>query len=137
MLHSLHGPQQLKDRKVQTRVHRQRDEFIAAIHEDDVCRLASSHHGGDHCSFFKPPIRGSYNICYFVHFPNVCSILLTYRRQDPKQSQENRESRKCDESYSIGGAAKATASFAPFFRLVIKTTTYISAALRTLPVQLR
>jgi hypothetical protein len=69
----LHGPQQLKDRIVQSRVHRERDQFIADIHEDDVCRLASSHHNGDHCSFFKPPSRGSYNICYFVRFPSNSS----------------------------------------------------------------
>ena len=65
---STHGPQQLKDSIVQSRVHRERDQFIASIHEDDVCRLASSHHNGDHCTFFQSPRRGSYNICYFVHF---------------------------------------------------------------------
>jgi hypothetical protein len=65
------GPQQqLRDRIVQSRVHRERDQFIAAIHEDDVCHLASSYHNGDFCSFFKPPARGSYNICYFVRFPS-------------------------------------------------------------------
>jgi len=68
-----HGPQQLGDSIVQDRVHRQRDQFIAAIHEDDVCRLASSYHNGDRCSFFQPPSRGSYNICYFVHFPSQSS----------------------------------------------------------------
>jgi hypothetical protein len=68
-----HGPQQLKDRVVQSRVHRERDRFIEAIQENDVCRLASSHHNGDHCSFFKPPSRGSYNICYFVRFPSRSS----------------------------------------------------------------
>jgi hypothetical protein len=68
-----HGPQQLKDRVVQSRVHRERDRFIEAIQEDDVCRLASSHHNSDHCSFFKPPSRGSYNICYFVRFPSRSS----------------------------------------------------------------
>ena len=61
-------PQQMKDSVVQSRVHQQRDQFIAAIREDDVCLLASSHRNGEHCSFFKPPIRGSYNICYFVQF---------------------------------------------------------------------
>ncbi|KAF7857309.1 hypothetical protein EAF04_009550 [Stromatinia cepivora] len=63
-----HGPQELKDRIVQSRVHRERDQFIATICEDDVCRLASSYHDGDLCSFFKSLVRGSYNICYFVHF---------------------------------------------------------------------
>ena len=62
------GLQQLRDSIVQSRVHRERDQFIATIREDDVCHLASSYHNGDSCSFFQPPIRGSYNICYFVQF---------------------------------------------------------------------
>lgn len=62
--------QQMIDCVVQALVHRERDRFIEAISEDDVCRLASSHHNGDRCSFFKPPSRGSYNICYFVRFPS-------------------------------------------------------------------
>ncbi|KAG4438946.1 hypothetical protein IFR05_005572 [Cadophora sp. M221] len=49
-----HGPRQLKDRIVQSQVHRERDQFIAAIHEDDICRLAPSHHNGDPCKLFKP-----------------------------------------------------------------------------------
>ena len=53
---------------MQARVHGDRDRFIASIQEDDVCRLASLHHNGDPCTYFKPPIRGSYNICYFVQF---------------------------------------------------------------------
>src|SRR4051794_12281516 len=67
------GPQNFKDSIVQFRVHRERDQFIADICEDAICRLASSYHNGDHCSFFKPPCRGSYNICYFVHFPSSSS----------------------------------------------------------------
>ncbi|KPM34283.1 hypothetical protein AK830_g12291 [Neonectria ditissima] len=65
---SSQGPRQLKDRVVQSRIHHERDRFIASIHESDVCRLASSYHDGDSCTFFKPPTRGSYNICYFVQF---------------------------------------------------------------------
>jgi hypothetical protein len=52
-------------------------------------------------------------------------LLTNYRRQavdinqdqdqDLKQSQKNRESPKCAEIYSVGEAAKATASFEPFF----------------------
>ncbi|KAH7363987.1 phosphotransferase enzyme family protein [Rhexocercosporidium sp. MPI-PUGE-AT-0058] len=57
-----------RDALVEARVHRARDQFIASIHRDDVCSLAASHHNGDACEFFKPPIRGSYNICYFVQF---------------------------------------------------------------------
>lgn len=65
-----HGPQQLKDRLVQSRVHRERDQFIASITEDQVLALASSHHNATPCSFFNTPKRGSYNICYFVQFPD-------------------------------------------------------------------
>ncbi|RFU29458.1 hypothetical protein B7463_g6868, partial [Scytalidium lignicola] len=60
--------QQLKDLTVQSRIHHQRDLFIAQICEDDVCHLASSHHNGQPRTFFKPPIRGSYNVCCFVQF---------------------------------------------------------------------
>ncbi|KPM36578.1 hypothetical protein AK830_g9978 [Neonectria ditissima] len=68
------GPQQLNDRIVQYRVHRERDEFIASIRDEDVLRLAASYHNDDTCDFFTPPTcesyktRGSYNICYFVEF---------------------------------------------------------------------
>jgi len=55
---------------VQAPVHRDRDRFIASIGHDDVRLLAASCHDGDTCIFFKPPIRGSYNICYFVQFPS-------------------------------------------------------------------
>jgi hypothetical protein len=67
------GPQQLKEHIIQTRVHRERDQFIATICEDNVCRLASCYHNGELCSFFREPARGSYNICYFVHFPSHSS----------------------------------------------------------------
>ncbi|KAJ2891959.1 hypothetical protein MKZ38_010502 [Zalerion maritima] len=53
------------------RLKRQRelDQFIASIQEDDILRLASSYHNGEPCSIFQNPMRGSYNICYFVQFP--------------------------------------------------------------------
>ncbi len=50
------------------RAHEARDRFIDSIDEGDVLRLASSHHNGELCAFFKPPVRGTYNICYFVRF---------------------------------------------------------------------
>jgi len=56
------------DDVVRTRVHGDRDAFIALIHQEDVCRLASRYHNGDPCTAFTPPIWGSYNICYFVEF---------------------------------------------------------------------
>ncbi len=58
----------MRDKIAQRRVHEARDRFVAAINEDDILRLASAHHNGDACTFFKLPVRGSYNICYFVRF---------------------------------------------------------------------
>lgn len=49
-------------------MHRDREQFIASIRHEDVCSLATLYHNGDACEFFKSPIRGSYNICYFVQF---------------------------------------------------------------------
>lgn len=49
-------------------INAQRDLFVRAIKEGDVCRLASSYHNNDPCHFFKPPKTGSYNVCYFVEF---------------------------------------------------------------------
>jgi len=62
------GPQQLKDQVVQSRVHRERDRFIASIPKDQVLALASTHHDSTPCHFFAEPKRGNYNICYFVEF---------------------------------------------------------------------
>lgn len=53
---------------VRSRVHRERDAFIASIPHERVLQLASSHHRGEPCAFFQEPARGSYNICYFVRF---------------------------------------------------------------------
>ncbi|KAF4626308.1 hypothetical protein G7Y89_g11853 [Cudoniella acicularis] len=65
-------PQSFRNRVVQARIYRDRDQFIASIRDDDVCRLAALYHNGDTCTFFKPPSRGSYNICYFVQFQSSC-----------------------------------------------------------------
>ncbi|KAI1499372.1 phosphotransferase enzyme family protein [Biscogniauxia marginata] len=62
------GPQQLRDSIVKARVHNERDKFIATIREEQVCALASSYHRGDNCRYFAKPVRGSYNICFFVTF---------------------------------------------------------------------
>lgn len=64
------GAQQLRDFIEKTRIHQERDAFIASIREEQVCNLASSHRRGDRCICFKPPVRGSYNICFFVKFDN-------------------------------------------------------------------
>ncbi len=56
---------------MEARVHRNRDRFIASIYHEDICSLAALYYNGDACEFFKPPIRGSYNICYFVQFYSI------------------------------------------------------------------
>ncbi|RDL40360.1 Uncharacterized protein BP5553_00339 [Venustampulla echinocandica] len=61
------------DRVVEDRVHNNRDGFIESIKEDDICRLASSYHNSEPCTIFKPPVRGSYNICFFVRFCSLSS----------------------------------------------------------------
>ncbi|KAI1370205.1 phosphotransferase enzyme family protein [Hypoxylon crocopeplum] len=62
------GGVQILDNIVRARVLNARDEFIASISEDQICRLASSYHNGEPCHYFTEPKRGSYNICFFVAF---------------------------------------------------------------------
>lgn len=62
------GPQQFRDRIAESHVHCVRDKFIERIYKKDVCRLASAYNEGITCDYFKDPVRGSYNICYFVQF---------------------------------------------------------------------
>ncbi|KAI2633972.1 phosphotransferase enzyme family protein [Xylaria nigripes] len=62
------GAQQLRDYIVKTRIHKERDVFIASISEEQVCDIASSYRRGEPCVCFKPPARGSYNVCFFVKF---------------------------------------------------------------------
>ncbi|KAK8128144.1 kinase-like protein [Apiospora sp. TS-2023a] len=59
---------QMRDQIVQARVHKERDELIASIREEQICALASSFRNGDNCSYFAPLARSSYNICFFVTF---------------------------------------------------------------------
>ncbi|KAK4156988.1 hypothetical protein C8A00DRAFT_12124, partial [Chaetomidium leptoderma] len=77
-------PQSFRDGVVQARVHRERDGFIASIKDEDVCHLASIYHNDDSCVLFKPSVRGSYNICYFVEFTTgdkwVVRVLLSPTR---------------------------------------------------------
>ncbi|TRX91011.1 hypothetical protein FHL15_007993 [Xylaria flabelliformis] len=64
------GAQQLRDLIAKTRIHKERDALITSIGEKEVCNLASSYRRGDCCHSFKEPVRGSYNICFFVEFEN-------------------------------------------------------------------
>ncbi|KAG9252441.1 kinase-like domain-containing protein [Emericellopsis atlantica] len=51
-------------------IHAERDQFIASLPNTDILRLAAScHPRQQEGTFFQKPVRGSYNICYFVRFP--------------------------------------------------------------------
>lgn len=45
-----------------------RQSFIDSLDIDEICRLASSYHGGIPCKTFGPPKHGSFNVCVFVEF---------------------------------------------------------------------
>jgi hypothetical protein len=60
-----------RDSLVEARVYCDRDRFIASICHKDVYSLATLYYNGDPYKFFKPPVRGSYNICYFVQFHSL------------------------------------------------------------------
>ncbi|OAA60033.1 phosphotransferase enzyme family protein [Cordyceps fumosorosea ARSEF 2679] len=63
---------QFNDVSVAARVQTERLRFIASIKDADVLRLATSQHSSKHpCTFFRPAIHGSYNVCYFVKFPTT------------------------------------------------------------------
>ncbi len=44
--------------------------FINSINPDAVCRLASRHRGSAPCRLFRDATNGSFNVCYFVEFPD-------------------------------------------------------------------
>jgi hypothetical protein len=41
---------------------------MAALSDNEICRLASSFHDGDGCSILQPRRRGSFNLCFCVEF---------------------------------------------------------------------
>ncbi len=47
----------------------QTEAFIQSIDPTAVCSLASRHNGSRPCRFFRDATRGSFNICFFVEFP--------------------------------------------------------------------
>lgn len=59
---------QRKDYITTRRIELERDRFISSISKEDVCRLATSLNSGIGCDYFQEPVRGSYNVCYFVQF---------------------------------------------------------------------
>jgi hypothetical protein len=72
------------------RLRKERDRFIESIDEQAIRQLASAHHDGDECVFFKDAARGSFNICYFVRFPNNDSWVIRVPLQ-PYLALESRQ----------------------------------------------
>ncbi|OAA60017.1 Protein kinase-like domain protein [Cordyceps fumosorosea ARSEF 2679] len=47
-----------------------KEDYIRSINIRDVCALASYYHHNQPCTEFRERKRGSYNVCYFIEFPN-------------------------------------------------------------------
>ncbi|ATY62576.1 kinase-like domain [Cordyceps militaris] len=52
------------------RCEQRKEDYIRSINAQDVCTLASYYGAGQPCAEFRERKRGSYNICYFLEFPN-------------------------------------------------------------------
>ncbi|CAI6045170.1 unnamed protein product, partial [Clonostachys chloroleuca] len=64
------NPTHLQDVIIEKELRHTRDKFIQSIRTDDIRRLAASYHPSQSDGeFFQEPLRGSYNICYFIRFP--------------------------------------------------------------------
>jgi hypothetical protein len=61
----------MRDRITEDRISEERDRWVDALDEAEICRLASSFHNGDPCTAFKPRQRGAYNVCFFVQFEST------------------------------------------------------------------
>lgn len=59
---SAHYP--LTSNEIRTKI----DEFIKLIDEDGVTRLTSQYNHSKQCNIFRRE-NGSFNVCFFVHFP--------------------------------------------------------------------
>ncbi|KAK4242895.1 hypothetical protein C8A03DRAFT_39840 [Achaetomium macrosporum] len=47
---------------------KERDGWLEALDESEICRLASSFRHGDQCAIFQPRKHGAFNVCFFVKF---------------------------------------------------------------------
>lgn len=61
----------LRDAIIERQVRSRRQEFIDSLPTHDILRLAASYRERSSVApvFFRDPVRGSYNMCYFVEFP--------------------------------------------------------------------
>lgn len=68
------SPTHLQDAIIEKQLRDTRDHFIRSISEDDIRQLAASYHPSQFDGeFFRDPVKGSYNICYFIRFPQSSS----------------------------------------------------------------
>lgn len=63
-------PKLLQDDVVETLIQGQRGDFLDSINKDHILELARQYHASQRKGyFFKAPVRGAYNVCYFVMQP--------------------------------------------------------------------
>lgn len=71
------------------KIHAERDHFISSLRDDDILALTALYHPNDaRGCFFREPIRGSYNICYFIHFPSPSEGALNSNDDDADDGGE-------------------------------------------------
>ncbi|KPM42256.1 hypothetical protein AK830_g4293 [Neonectria ditissima] len=60
----------MRDMIVDAQAHEARSRFIESIDQNDILKLASSYHSNKPSQIFRPVKHGSFNVCFFVEFPN-------------------------------------------------------------------
>lgn len=58
----------MRDEIKMDKMEEERDRWLAALDETELCSFASSFRNGDQCRIFKPRERGAFNVCFFVEF---------------------------------------------------------------------
>jgi len=58
----------MRDEMMMDEMDDERDRWLAALDEIEICSLASSFRNGDQCKIFKPREHGAFNVCFFVEF---------------------------------------------------------------------
>lgn len=61
----------MKNSITQDKASKEGTRFIKAIETWRICHIASTYHDDDACRMFRPPIHGSFNVCFFVQFDNL------------------------------------------------------------------
>ncbi|KAK7413645.1 hypothetical protein QQX98_007470 [Neonectria punicea] len=77
------NPAHLQNEIIEKQLRDTRAQFINSIRIDDIRQLAASYHPSQSDGeFFQEPIRGSYNICYFIRFPSSSPLSSSLRAWD-------------------------------------------------------